>query len=102
MSQSEEIRVFATLTAQAGKESALRDVLTQLVSLSKTEPGCLHYMLHESPDHPGTFSFFESYKDQSAVDTHKKSPYLAAAFDKAGPLLSVPPNIIMTKLIAGS
>jgi quinol monooxygenase YgiN len=102
MSHSEEVSIFAMLTAQKGKETALRDILTQLVPPTKAEPGCLRYMLHESPNLPGTFNFFEIYKDQAAADAHVNSPYLAAALKKAEPLLSNPPNIIMTKLIAGS
>ena len=101
MSQSEEVHVFATLVAQAGKEAELRAVLSGLVAPTREEPGCLHYMLHEDPQAPANFYFFEAYKNQDAVNAHMKSPHLAAALGKAGELLAAKPVIDSTRLVAG-
>jgi quinol monooxygenase YgiN len=97
-----EIHVFATVVAQAGKEAELQAVLEELVAATRQEPGNLHYMLHTSAKTPGTFYFFEVYKDQDAANGHMASPHFAAAVGKAGALLAAPPSIIETKLIAGS
>ncbi|MDE8346912.1 MAG: putative quinol monooxygenase [Acidocella sp.] len=97
-----EIHVFATVIAQPGKEGELQAVLETLVTATRQEPGNLHYMLHTSVKTPGTFYFFEVYKDQSAADAHMASPHFAAAVAKAGALLAAPPSIIETKKIAGS
>lgn len=98
----EEVHVFANVTAQHGKEGELRAALTALVAETKQEPGCVHYMVCEDHKRPGHFHIFEVYKNQAAVDAHMASPHLAAAFAKAGPLVSQPPSIIETKLVAGS
>lgn len=96
-----EIHVFATVIAQPGKESELQSVLEGLVAATRQEPGNLHYMLHTSAKTPGTFYFFEVYKDQDAANTHMASPHFAAAVAKAGALLAAPPSIIETSMIAG-
>jgi quinol monooxygenase YgiN len=102
MSQTEQARIFATLTAQEGKADALREVLTGLVSATLTEPGCLHYILHEDPSAPGNFYFFEAYQNQAAFDAHLSSPHLTEAAAKLGTLLSKPPHVAVTKFLAGS
>jgi quinol monooxygenase YgiN len=102
MSTHDEVHVFATLTAQPGKADEVRAALQTLVAATRTEPGNLHYMLHEDPKTVGSFFFFEAYQDQAAVDAHMKSPHLAAAFAAVGKLLTGAPVITPTKLVAGS
>jgi quinol monooxygenase YgiN len=102
MSQSEEIRVFATLSALPGKEDEVRRNLVAFVPLTKAEPGCLSYMLHEGTGQPGIFCFYEVYRNAAAADVHAKSAHLAAILEKNRPLLSAPPTIIVTKLLTGS
>lgn len=97
-----EIHVFANVTAAAGHEDKLRDVLKTLAGASKEEPGVISYILHEDIKTPGNFYVFEAYKDQASVDAHMASPHLAAAFAAAGPLLGGAPSIVPTVAIAGS
>jgi quinol monooxygenase YgiN len=101
MPSPEQIQVFAVLTAQPGKEAELREILTALVPPTRAEPGNTCYMIHEDMNKPGSFWFFEIYKDQAAVDAHMKSPYLAAALVKATPILAGEPTIVSAKLVAG-
>jgi quinol monooxygenase YgiN len=96
-----EIHVFATVSAAPGNADELRAALTTLVEATLKEPGVIHYILHEDPKNLGNFYVFEAYKDQAAVDAHMASPHLAAAFAKAGPLVSGPPSITPTIVIAG-
>jgi quinol monooxygenase YgiN len=97
-----EIHVFANVTAAAGNEDKLRDVLKTLVMATKEEPGVISYILHEDVKTAGNFYVFEAYKDQAAVDAHMASPHLAAAFAAAGSLLAGAPSIVPTVAIAGS
>jgi quinol monooxygenase YgiN len=101
MSQSDEVHVFANLSAKPGKEAELRAVLTELVSHTRQEPGCVQYMLHVDPKVPQNFYVFEIYKDEAGVAAHMGSPHLAAAFAKAGDLVTGAPVIVSTKLVAG-
>ena len=101
MSTKTEVHVFATINAQPGKADDVRAALQTLVTATRTEPGNLHYMLHEDPKNLGSFFVFEEYKDEAAVDAHMKSPHLAAAFAAVGNLLAAAPVITATKLIGG-
>jgi quinol monooxygenase YgiN len=96
-----EIHVFANVTAAAGNEDKLREVLKTLVTATKQEPGVISYILHEDVKTPGNFYVFEAYKDQAAVDAHMGSAHLATAFAAAGPLLGGAPSIVPTIAIAG-
>jgi quinol monooxygenase YgiN len=96
-----EVHVFATVSAAAGKEDELRDALVELVKVTHTEPGVVQYILHEDPQKLGNFYVFEVYKDKAAMDSHMASAHLAAAFAKAGPLISGPPSITPTVVVAG-
>lgn len=101
MSSSDEVRVVAMVQARAGKEDALRAALLELVAPTHAEPGVLQYTLHEDPAKPGSFYFYESYKDQAALDSHMKSPHLAKAFAQVGDLVAGAPTITPLKVIAG-
>jgi quinol monooxygenase YgiN len=98
---SEEVQIFAALSAGPGQEDALREVLSELVAATRTEPGNLHYMLNEELEKPGNFHLFESYKDKAAVDAHMQSPHFLAGVEKLKPLLATQPSIVQTKLVTG-
>jgi len=98
---SEQVHVFATVCAQAGKEAEIQAVLTELAEATVQEPGAVQYMVHVDPKNAANFYIFEIYKDQAAADSHMKSAHLAAAFAKAGPLVASAPSIVETRLVAG-
>lgn len=66
--------VLATLVSPPGRRD---DVLAALQDLRATadrdEPGTLLFRINEHRDEPGTFSVFETYADQVAVDAHRGS-----------------------------
>ncbi|MGE4481126.1 putative quinol monooxygenase [Acidocella sp.] len=94
MPDQNAIYVFATLTAAAGKEAALRQILTDLVNATRQEPGNLLYHLHEGTQAPGTFLVYEAYRDKAAVEAHMASAHLQGALAAASPLLGAAPVII--------
>ncbi|MCE9648392.1 MAG: antibiotic biosynthesis monooxygenase [Parvibaculum sp.] len=51
------------------------DISTRQVRLSREEAGCLSYWLFEDAMAPGTFFFYEEWKDRDAVDFHFKQDY---------------------------
>jgi quinol monooxygenase YgiN len=102
MPQNDEVHIFATLAAKPGQADALRAILLDLVAATRAEPGALVYLLHEDQAVPGSFYFFETYKNQAAADAHTKTPHLAAALAKAEPLLASPLAFAFTRPAAGS
>src|ERR1700731_772144 len=98
MPTSEQVQVFAALTALPGKEAELRETLTALVAPTRAEPGNSRYMIHKDINKPATFWFLEIYTGKEAVHATIKSPYLAAALSKAKPILAAEPLIVSAKL----
>ncbi|MDF9845358.1 MULTISPECIES: putative quinol monooxygenase [unclassified Paenibacillus] len=72
------VTIVAFLKAREGKEQQLRKELLKVVVPSRAEEGCLEYVLHESPEHPEQFVFYESWKDEIALQEHLASPHYQA------------------------
>ena len=73
------LTVVAKIRAAKGKGDALEALLKeQAAAVRKAEPGCLVYRPHRSKKDPDVFCFYEQYKDDAALDAHRKAPHLAA------------------------
>lgn len=83
------ITITAILKAHPGKEDELRQVLDEVIPPSRQEEGCLTYVLHESIDAPGTFVFYEKYRDETALNAHINSSHYQAYRKAAETLLAV-------------
>jgi quinol monooxygenase YgiN len=95
-----EVYVFAHGEAASGKADEVREVLKALVKATREEPGNIDYRLHEDAAKPGSFYFYETYKDQAAVDAHMASPHFKQAAAKFGPHLAAAPSIVPVKRVA--
>lgn len=56
----------------------LRARLVELVSLSKSEPGCLFYQLHVDRGDDTVFYFAEGWENQAALDRHDSTEHVQA------------------------
>lgn len=86
--QMSELRVIATIPAQADAIDQVRFALQDLVAATHGEEGCIAYDLFESGAAAGTFVTVESWRSQDDLDAHLASAHVAAAFAAAGPLLA--------------
>lgn len=68
-----EITIVAIMKAQAGKEQQLRNIMQGMIVPSRSEPGCVEYVLHESIENPGEFVFYETWADEEALQFHINS-----------------------------
>lgn len=50
---------------------AVRAALPAHVRLSRAEPGCLRFDLHEDPDTPGRLLVDEAFVDKAAFEAHQ-------------------------------
>ena len=72
------LSIVAKIRAAKGKGDALGALLTEQAGVvKKSEPGCLVYRPHRSTKDPDVFIFYEQYKDDAALDAHRKNPILA-------------------------
>ncbi len=83
-----ELRVIATIPAQADAVDQVRAALQDLAAATRAEEGCTSYDLFESGAAAGTFLTVESWRSQDDHDAHLASAHVAAAFAAAGPLLA--------------
>lgn len=73
------LTVVAKIRAAKGKGDALAALLKeQVAAVRAAEPGCLVYRPHRSTKDPDVFVFYEQYRDDAALDAHRKAPHLAA------------------------
>lgn len=70
--------VLATLVSPAGRRDETLAALQQLQAASAAESGTTLFAINEHRDAPGTFSVFERYENDSAVDAHRGSPSMQA------------------------
>jgi quinol monooxygenase YgiN len=54
-----------------------------MIENTAKEPGCVSYMLYQNPFEPTHLIFFETYKNQAAIDSHFASSY----FKEFGPVI---------------
>jgi quinol monooxygenase YgiN len=87
---SNALFVVAELTSHPDDADQLRALLVPFAKGAAKEPGCLHYSLLEDHAQPGHFLTYETWTNRAALDAHMKTPAMAAAGPKLGPLLAKP------------
>jgi quinol monooxygenase YgiN len=93
-----QVNVVATIVAKKGKEKEVEAQLCGLLAPSRKDPGCLSYDLHQSIDDPAVFVFYETWKSQSLLEDHLKTPHLLAWLDKAPKLTTAFDVKLVTKI----
>lgn len=82
------ISITALLTAKPGKEEELLAELKKVLEPSRGEEGCIQYDLHQSKEDEGLFVFYETWKDQAALDSHSSSSHYKAYREAIHPLVA--------------
>jgi quinol monooxygenase YgiN len=62
--------------ARPGKEAELREALTEVLTPTRQEDGCLFYDLHVAADDPSKFLFHESWASNAHHDAHDQTPHI--------------------------
>ena len=66
-----------TFVAKPNQEEKLKELLSAMVKPSKKEDGCINYNIYQYKDNPRKFMAVETWRDEEALDNHKKSPHYA-------------------------
>lgn len=94
------ISIIAKIKAKAGSEAQVETAFKEMVEKVRSEPGCIAYVLHKSPTDPTQFVFYESYKDQAAVEAHRGTAHMAELNGKLRGLVDGRPQIeMLTEII---
>jgi len=95
----QSVNVIARMKAKQGKEKALQQELAALIGPTRSEPGCISYILHQSAEDTTSFMFYEHWADKKDLDEHLKKPYIQTFMEKAGKLLDGPVSITLWEMI---
>jgi len=92
--------VIASMKAKSGKEGELAEVLKKFVAPTRREGGCIQYDLHVDNSDPGSFAFYERWKDEAALEAHLKTPHITSGFAAMTPLLASAASIMKCHLVS--
>lgn len=67
--------VSATWRAKEGKADRLLEVIRELTSPSRAEPGNVFYQAQRSTEDPQLFYLYEQYRDESSYQAHMDSEH---------------------------
>jgi quinol monooxygenase YgiN len=87
------VHVVARFVAKAGKEEALKNVLSALIAPTRREVACYQYDLLVNPLDPRDFCFVERWDGDKSLDQHGESEHVKNAIKQVEGLLEVPPDI---------
>ena len=95
-----KISLIAKLTAVEGKSEELEAALHAVVEAAAEEDGLEVYSAHHVDGEPGTYYFFEVYRDQAAWDVHGKGERMREAMGGFAGLLTGRPEITVMSPVA--
>jgi quinol monooxygenase YgiN len=61
--------------AKAGQEAEAERILRALTQEARKEHGCLMFQVHRHKERRGELFIYEQYKDDSALEAHRKTPH---------------------------
>ena len=64
------IRLVVPMDAAPGKRDELIEVFRGLAPIVRQEPGCEHYELYQSVEHPDQMFLLELWSDESSLTVH--------------------------------
>jgi quinol monooxygenase YgiN len=87
------IRVVARIVARKEKADQVRDILAGLVDPTRSEAGCISYVLLQNKTDLTDFTFVEEWKNDGAIDAHMRTPHIVQALMKLPDLIAAAPDI---------
>ena len=73
-----QLTIVANIHANADKIDLVKEELLKLIDITRAEPGCINYDLHQDNDNPAHFMFYENWESRDLWQTHMNAPHLAA------------------------
>jgi quinol monooxygenase YgiN len=70
-----KITVVATIVAKPDAIEPVKAELLKMVPLTRQEPGCLEYRLHQDSQNPALFVFYENWECLAALEEHMTSAH---------------------------
>ena len=93
------VSVIAHVQAKKGAEKKVKQQLMSLIAPTRSEAGCITYVLHQAVDDAGHFMFYENWVSRKDLDGHLKKPYLKTFMERAKDFLEGPVKITLWEMI---
>ena len=82
------LTITAIIRTKAGHEAEMREALLAVAAnVRANEPETIGFFISEDASAPGTFTTYERFADQAAMDRHNNSETVAKFFAIAQPIL---------------
>lgn len=92
--------IVATLKAKEGQGAELEKAALALAAeVNKNEEGCLQYIVCRGDD-ADEVTFVERYKDDAALEAHRKSDHFRTLGKAMGAFMAGAPNITRMKQVS--
>ena len=95
-----ELDVFVRLHARSGEEASVESALREVVSASRTEPGCLNIQAYRSKRNRALFFIHSRWKNDEAFEIHAALPHTVRFLERVDPLVDPAREIVRTELLA--
>lgn len=93
------VYTFAKWQVKEGNLETILPLLAEVAKKSRAEKGNLLYKVHQSNTDVNTILLYEGYKDEAAVEEHRRSDYFQAiVIERIVPLLEKREVVLATEL----
>lgn len=72
-----KLTIVANIIAKPEKAELVKTELLKLIDITRSEPGCIQYDLHQDNEKPHHFLFFENWESRELWQTHMNAQHLA-------------------------
>lgn len=87
------VSIVARIKVKDGEGASFEKVAKELqAKVAANEPGCDYYALHKTDD-PTVYVFIERYKDQAAIEAHRKSDHFRTLGKEMGQYMAGAPTV---------
>lgn len=98
MSQ-EKVTVIAHIEVKPENVEAFLMNIPALVAATRAEEACINYDLHQLPDQPHKFVFYENWKSLAGLNEHAHSAHIQTFRTNIGDLIAKPTEITIWKMV---
>ena len=75
------LTIVANITAKEDKIDMVKMELLKLIDITRSEPGCINYDLHQDNDNPAHFLFYENWESRDLWQAHMANQHLTDYMD---------------------
>lgn len=91
--------IFVRLQARASREDAVKQALSEVVSPTSQEPGCIEVHAYRSTRDPQLFYIHSRWQDEAAFDLHATLPHTVRFIQTVEPLIDHPLEVTRAECV---